>query len=104
MLYSTTLTGNSTTKDDKQKVQKEVMRKIKHHFFCRRVYKNERLTDVSGVISKAVAMFIPLPAIAFATGTMAAEGRLAPEVIKEKINRVKDGIADKVKKENATEK
>ena len=62
------------------------------------------LADVFWIITKAVAMFIPLPTVAFTTGTMTAEGRLAPEVIKEKINRVKDGIADKVKKENATEK
>ena len=66
--------------------------------------KIEGLTDVFWIISKAVAMFIPLPAVAFTTGAMRTEGRLTPEVIKEKINRVKDGIADKVKKENATEK
>ena len=62
------------------------------------------LADVFWIITKAVAMFIPLPTVAFSTGTMRAEGGLAPEVIKEKINRVKNGIADKVKKENATEK
>ena len=62
------------------------------------------LADVFWIITKAVAMFIPLPTVAFSTGAMRAEGRLAPEVIKEKINRVKDGIAEKMKKENATEK
>lgn len=62
------------------------------------------LADVFWIITKAVAMFIPLPAVAFSTGAMRAEGRLAPEVIKKKINRVKDGIAEKMKKENATEK
>ena len=77
--------------------------RIRHHFFCKGNVEINGLTNVSGVISKAVAMFIPLPAVAFTTGTMTAEGRLAPEVIKEKINRVKNGIADKVKKENATE-
>ena len=66
--------------------------------------KIEGLADIFWIIAKAVAMFIPLPAVVFSTGAMRAEGRLAPEVIKEKINRVKDGIAEKMKKENATEK
>ena len=78
--------------------------RIRHHFFCKGNVEINGLTNVSGVISKAVAMFIPLPAVAFTPRTMTAEGRLTPEVIKEKINRVKNGIADKVKKENTTEK
>ena len=78
--------------------------RIRHHFFCKGNVEINGLTNVSGVISKAVAMFIPLPTVAFSTGAMRAEGRLAPEVIKKKINRVKDGIAEKMKKENATEK
>ena len=83
--------------------KKEVMRKGITSLLGGNI-KIEGLTDVFWVIAKAVAVFIPLPAVAFTPGTMTAEGRLTPEVIKEKINRVKNGIADKVKKENATEK
>jgi len=99
----TTLTGNSTTNEDEHKRQKRSDAEGITSLLGGNI-KIEGLTDVFWIITKAVVMFIPLPAVAFSTGTMRAEGGLAPEVIKEKINRVKDGIADKMKKENATEK
>ena len=84
-------------------MKKEVM-PDKHHFFCKRKYEIEGLADIFGIVAKAFAVFIPLPAVAFATGAILAEGGTSPEIIEEKIDGIKNGVTDKMKKENTTEK
>ena len=62
-----------------------------------------KLTNRFRVKPDAVAMLIPLPAIALSTGTVAAERMTTPEVIEEQIDGVADGIAEDVEKHHASE-
>jgi hypothetical protein len=102
----TALIGSSTTNENECVYcdEKRSDARASITSFARGKYKIEGLADIFGIVAKAFAVFIPLPAVAFATGAILAEGGTSPEIIEEKIDGIKNSVTDKVKKENATEK